>query len=277
MFKHKKSKQKAQVRPDKSYGQNFLVDKNVLEKIIAAADLITTDVVLEIGAGTGVLTKELAKRVKKVITFEIDKKLLPILQENLKDFHNVEIYNESILNTNYHPPAGGLDARYKLVANIPYHITSAILEKFLSIKNKPQAIVLLVQKEVAERICAKPGKMSLLSAIVQYYGDPKIVALVSAQSFRPAPKVESAILKIEMDKTTNEIRKNLESSFLKIVKVGFSEKRKMLKKNLKSLMPKGGAEALIREIGLNGQERAEELNMKQWVKLAENIKDAQVK
>ncbi|MBI5023239.1 MAG: ribosomal RNA small subunit methyltransferase A, partial [Candidatus Magasanikbacteria bacterium] len=250
------------IHPDKSRGQNFLTDKNVLRKIVDAAELSPSDIVLEIGAGTGVLTSELAKLVKKVIAFEIDKKLIPVLQENLKNFDNVEICNESALQANEMP------ANYKLVANIPYNITSSILEKFLSAAKLPKLIVLLVQKEVAERVCARPGKMSVLSVMAQYYGAPKIIAKVSSSAFWPAPKVDSAILKIVIKKRWPA---EDEKKFFQIVKIGFSQKRKMLKNNLSALADEKKIAAVMRTVGIAEKARAQELGVEQWVNLVKKF------
>ncbi|HBV58127.1 MAG TPA: ribosomal RNA small subunit methyltransferase A [Candidatus Magasanikbacteria bacterium] len=246
------------IHPDKSRGQNFLTDKNVLQKIIDAGELKKFDVVLEIGAGTGVLTVELAKRVKKVISFEIDKKLIPVLQENLKDFNNVEIRNADAV------PAGEMPAGCKLIANIPYNITSAILEKFLSAKQPPELIVLLVQKEVAERVCAKSGEMSILSVMAQYYGEPKIIARVPPSAFYPVPKVDSAILKIIIKKRWPAVD---EKKFFQIVKAGFSQRRKMLKNNLRALADEKKIVAAMREAGIIEKARAQELGVSEWISL----------
>ncbi len=285
------------IHPDKSRGQNFLKDKNILAKIIDAGELKSSDTVLEIGAGTGVLTAELAKQVKKVVSFEIDKKLIPVLQENLKDFDNVEIFNESILEC--HPResgdlgksgslwipacAGMTDAmltKYKLIANIPYNITSAILEKFLSVERPPELIVLLVQKEVAERVCANPGEMSILSVMAQYYGEPKIIACVPPSAFWPVPKVDSAILKIvinrhpELVSGSHEMLKQVQHDavrFFSIVKAGFSQRRKMLKNNLRALGDEKIIAAAMRKAGIGEKARAQELTVEQWVDLAKKF------
>lgn len=260
------------IHPDKSRGQNFLIDKNVLTKIIEAGELKSSDTVLEIGAGTGVLTTELAKQVKKVISFEIDKKLIPVLQENLKDFNDVEIRNESALK------ATDISENYKLIANIPYNITSAILEKFLSAEKPPELMILLVQKEVAERVCAKPrlrqcsggqaGEMSILSVMAQYYGEPKIIAKVPPSAFWPAPKVDSAILKIIIKK---RFQATDEKKFWQIVKAGFSQRRKMLKNNLCVLGDENKIAEAMREAGIAEKARAQELAVEQWVNLAKKF------
>jgi len=261
---------KEKIRPNKSWGQNFLIDKKVLEKIIETAGLVKDDVVIEIGAGTGILTKELSTRVKKVIAFEIDKKLIPILQGNLKKFENVEIRNEDILKIE---DWQCLKTKYKIVANIPYNITSAVLEKFLSAPNKPAILVLLVQREVAERICASPSPagqgrdvgMSVLSVMVQFYGAPKIIKIVPPSAFSPQPKVESAILKIEM----KDFRETgIEKHFFQIVKAGFSQRRRMLKNNLRVLADEKTIKNLLQNSKIKETARAEEISLEQWLSLA---------
>jgi len=262
-----------QIRPDKSRGQNFLIDKNVLHKIAEAAELKDNDFVIEIGTGTGILTKELAAKVKNVVTFEIDERYLPELAITLGEFKNVEIRNESILTTKYVVP----NEEYKLVANVPYYITSAILEKFYSLDNKPIILVVLVQKEVADRVCAKPGDMSLLSAILQYYGTPEIVTIVPPSAFWPKPKVDSAVLRIRLKDVSKNINKEAEKNFLRTVKAGFNQKRKMLKNNLKSLLPANVLDKIFTDLQFKIGIRAEDLTVESWIKLAEKIKNAQVK
>lgn len=260
--------------PDKSRGQHFLIDKNVLSKIVAAAELSKKDMVIEIGAGTGILTAELAKRAGRMVAFEVDRKLVGLLKEKFRDFKNVEIVEGDVLEKRYEIR----DKRYKVVANIPYNITSAVLEKFLSAENKPSLMVLLVQKEVAERICAKPGEMSVLSVMVQYYGKPEIIATVPRSAFWPQPKVESAILKIK------DIKEIFERNFFQIVKAGFSRRRKMLKNTLKSLNSlniklKGGQldekkiAGILKAIGLPPSVRAQELGVEQWKQLTLALKE----
>ena len=190
-------------KPSKQYGQNYLINDGIVKKIIEAAELKSTDTVVEIGPGFGILTFALAERVKKVIAFEIERKLEPYWEKVIEDWkikrlkdHEIEIVwgNALAKLTTYNLQL----TTYKVVANIPYQITSYVLRALLELENKPEMIVIMVQKEVAERICARKGEMSLLSIAVQYYGEPKIIAKVPAGSFWPRPKVESAILKIRL-------------------------------------------------------------------------------
>jgi len=256
----KKILKKYKIRPLKRLGQNFLIDKRVLEKIVNAANLSSKDIVLEIGPGLGILTIELAKRVKKVIAMEKDRKLCGILSEMLdaRNIRNVQVVNDDILNTKYQLP----NTKYKLIANLPYYITSPVIRKFLEAKNKPRLMVLMVQKEVGQRICAQPPKMSLLSIAVQFYAKPEIINYVSKKSFYPQPKVDSAIIKI----TPKPIPKINTKKFFNLIKKGFSSKRKMLKNNLKI---KG---SLLEKLSLNPKTRAENLSIKDWIKLFHKIR-----
>lgn len=238
------------VFPQRQAGQNFLIDKNILNKIIKVAELKKDDVVLEIGPGFGVLTQELAKQVKKVIAVELDKRMAEALKEELKEFKNVEIINADILKTQSEK-LKIQNKNYKIVANIPYNITSAILRKFLSEELiRPNEMVLLVQKEVAERIIAKPGEMSLLSISVQFYSQPKIISKVSNNSFWPKPKVDSAIIKLKnieqkIDKEINE------EDFFNLVRAGFSSRRKQLKNNFKKIkLESSNLEKFLKNVSL---------------------------
>lgn len=264
MLSQAELRQKYNITPDHSRGQNFLTDKNILKKIVAAAELQPKETVIEIGAGTGVLTEELAQKAGRVIAFEVDKKLAPLLKEKFINQKNVEIINEDILS--YKLQVAG----YKLVANIPYNITSAILEKFLSAEHKPSLMVLLVQREVAERICAIPGEMSFLSVMVQCYGQPKMVARVPAGAFWPKPKVESAILKISG--INADVDRGFEADFFRLVKLGFSHRRKMLRVNLKSRVEAAKLAQILLSLGLPPTARAQELTVDNWQKLFNLLK-----
>lgn len=191
-------------------GQNFLVDREVLDKIIETAEIEPDDLVIEVGPGVGTLTRELVKEAGEVRTVELDNKLAKLLgqlfhcsivslsggksNEAMKQCNNLEIISADILKLNINELVG--NEKYKVVANIPYYITSKILNFFLTAEKKPESITLLVQKEVAERICAKPGQMSVLAISVQAYAEPEIIEIVKASSFFPAPKVDSAVLRI---------------------------------------------------------------------------------
>jgi 16S rRNA (adenine1518-N6/adenine1519-N6)-dimethyltransferase len=271
-------------RAKKALGQNFLVDKAVLADIIAASELKPSDVVVEIGPGTGVLTFELAKYCKEVIAVEKDQKLAETLSQKSKVIINncnskLSIIVGDILD---YPPHQLTTSNYKLVANIPYYITSKILRHFLEGDHKPELIVLMTQKEVAERICAKPrstssgqaGDMSLLSVSVQYFGKPEIVRYVAAESFRPKPEVDSAILRIASIKDKVESIQGVDAGFFfKIVRAGFAARRKTLLNNLKTGTEFSAEQilAIIKKMGLDEKVRAQELSMKQWGQLCREI------
>ena len=232
----KKLYQELNIRSNKKLGQNFLVSKKVLDKIIKAGDLEKSDTVLEIGPGFGVLTQELLKYVDNLIVVEKDKRLAEFLnmrKQEYKDINHkdIKIINDDILKKSIKDY--GLSGKYKIISNLPYQITSPILWKFLNeIENKPQMMVLMVQKEVAERIVAKPGQMSVLSVMCQFQAECEIVAQVSKENFWPQPEVDSAIIKLKI-KNQNILREENDMvKFFKIVKIGFSAKRKMLKNNL---------------------------------------------
>lgn len=248
-----------QIKPLKKLGQNFLTNRGITEKIIKSADLKPDDVVLEIGPGLGVLTKRLAEKAKKVITVEKDKRLIETLEQELKGYKNVEIINEDILKFNLNSrlrsprcsfgEAGGNDSKYKVVANLPFYIASPVIQKFLEAENRPTEMILLVQKEVAQRITAKPPKMSLLAVSVQFYAKPEILFYVSKGSFRPSPKVDAACLKISPLPIW-------ERRSLSQVRAGFAHPRKQLGSNL----PKD----LLLKAGIDPTRRAETLTVEEW-------------
>jgi 16S rRNA (adenine1518-N6/adenine1519-N6)-dimethyltransferase len=259
-FEIKKLCEELGIVPTKSKGQNFLIDKNILDKIIAAADLKKSDTVLEVGPGLGVLTEELLKRVQKVFAVELDKKLFERLSVVFKNNKNLKIYNADILQFEI------CNLKFnKVVANLPYQITSAVIRKFLENEIKPELIVLMVQKEVAERICTRSGDMGLLSVSVQFYGKPEIVSKVSKNSFWPVPKVDSAILKI----TPIKREKINEEKFFRIVRAGFAHPRKQLRRNLADglNLPVKKIDKAILSAKLNPKIRAEELEVEDWIKI----------
>ncbi len=183
------------LEPKKSLGQNFLFDENVLARIVDAAALTPQDQLLEIGPGLGSLTRLLARHVARVVAIELDGRFTPILQAQLAEFHNVELIHADILDQN---PANLFQSQYKVVANVPFYITGAILRHLLGSTVKPSLMVLTVQKEVAERITAAPPNMSLLSVSVQYYGHPQIVTIIKAGAFWPRPDVDSCVIRIDL-------------------------------------------------------------------------------
>ena len=273
------------IRPSKKLGQNFLVSKFVLDKIIAAADLKSSDVVLEIGPGFGALTFELAKRAQKVIAVEKDKRLAEFLRKGLKEYRNkgLKIINDDILELDdiftRDPSApngpkgrsGQAKKSYKIVSNLPYQITSPVLWKFLKEeKNKPELMILMVQKEVAERIVAKPGQMSVLSVMCQFYVECDLVGIVSRDNFYPKPDVDSAIIKLRIKNHPEHSGLRVkEKEFFKFVKIGFSAKRKMLKNNLARGLGVEQDEivAALKKVGLGEKVRAQEISVDSWMRL----------
>jgi len=258
------------IRPFKGWGQNFLIDESVLSKIIKAAELKKSDAVLEIGPGSGVLTRELAERVKNMIAVEKDRKMVEILKENLKSFKNVKIIHNDILkieNWKFIENCKLKIGNYKIVANLPYYIASPVIRKFLESDNPPQEMVLMVQKEVAQRICAKPPKMNLLAVSVQFYADPEIISYISKASFWPRPKVDAAIIKIT---PANVYRKQINPElFFKIIKAGFSHPRKQILNNLsKGLgLNKKTALARLKKSDIDPRKRPEALAISDWIKI----------
>ncbi len=262
----------------KSLGQNFLKDEEVLDKIILAGELSDSDNVLEIGPGEGALTKKLLEKVGKVVAIEKDERLKDensslqkicrksdLLQDKMELYFGdiLEVNLPDILRENTFDDNG-----YKVVANIPYYITGKILRLLFQQRPLPKVVVLLVQKEVADRIGTKKGRQSILSLSVQYYADVEIVAYVPKESFDPAPKVDSAILKIIPFQNSEYDKKN-EESFFKLIKVGFSSPRKVLINNLKNGLKISRAEIgkIFLEIGLDMNIRAEKLQVNEWKEL----------
>ena len=256
------------LRADKSLGQNFLQDSSALEKIAEAAEILADDCVLEIGAGLGSLTRYLAVSAREVTAVELDADLLAPLQAVLSPYRNVRVVHGDILKLSISELID--QTNYIVAANIPYHITSAIIRHLLEGEIKPRRIVLTVQKEVAERICAEPGDLSLLALSVQVYGKPGIAATIPAGSFHPVPKVDSAILRIDIyDEPL--IPKELLITFFKLIKAGFSQKRKTLRNSLSSGLhiPPPQAEALLTSAGIDPMRRAETLSIEEWKGLCE--------
>jgi 16S rRNA (adenine1518-N6/adenine1519-N6)-dimethyltransferase len=265
--------QKYGVSPTKERSQNFLVDKKALGTIVETATLSKKDTVLEIGPGMGVLTIELARRAGRVIAVDVDSKMIKILEEILSGFKNVELIHQNILRTNL----GDLGVKkYKVVSNIPYKITTLILEKFLIKEAPPELMVLLLQKEMAERITAKVPDMNFLAVFVQFFGNVKIIARVPRHCFYPQPRIDSAIIE---DKPNNKYSKILKSygiereKFFKFVHKGFSSPRKQLQNNLRySLgLPKEEVLKVLEKLKLEPGVRAEELSIGDWLELARFI------
>jgi 16S rRNA (adenine1518-N6/adenine1519-N6)-dimethyltransferase len=263
------------IRADKSLGQNFLQDVSALENIVLAAEIQEDDCVLEIGPGLGSLTRYLAISAKEVTAIELDPDMLPPLRAVLTPYQNVRVVHGDILKTAVSELVH--EENYLVVANIPYYITSAVIRHLLESTPKPRRIVLTIQKEVAERICAKPGDLSLLALSVQVYGKPGIATIIPAESFHPAPKVDSAILRIDIyDQPL--IQNDLLKTFFKLIKAGFGQKRKTLRNSLASGLHIKAmeAEALLASAGIDYMRRAETLSIDEWKGLCEVLKKWEV-
>ena len=251
-------------------GQNFLVSKEVLNSIVEASDIDPDDLIIEVGPGLGTLTQELVQKAEKVIGIEKDEKLAALLPGFIQD-EKLDVVTGDILDVNI--PELVKDQMYKVVANIPYYITSRIIRLFLELPSQPTTIVMLVQKEVAERICAKPGEMSVLALSVQVYGKPEIIEIVKKESFFPAPAVDSAILRISY--IEYQYPRIPEKDLFRTINIGFAAKRKTLANNLQSgfHIEKIQAEAYIEEIGLKPSARAQELTLDNWADLTKVLND----
>lgn len=251
------------VRADKALGQNFLQDAAALEQIANAAEIDPQDTVLEIGPGLGSLTAHLCVRAKQVVAIELDPRLVAALSEVLQPFQNVRVVQGDILTM---PTVNLIEQPgYLVVANIPYNITSAILRHLLESEPRPRRLVLTVQKEVAQRICAQPGDLSLLALSVQIYGAPLIVAQIPAASFFPPPKVDSAVLRVDIyDQPL--IPPNELEDFFRLIKAGFAQKRKTLRNSLSAglQITPVKAEAMLRRVGIDAMRRAETLSIAEW-------------
>ncbi|MFH1472793.1 MAG: 16S rRNA (adenine(1518)-N(6)/adenine(1519)-N(6))-dimethyltransferase RsmA [bacterium] len=278
------------MKGNKSLGQHFLQSEKALSQIIDAGDPVGDDLILEIGPGQGVLTERLLKFAGKVIAVEKDGELCDLLKKrfaNAIEKGRLDLVHGDILNFDPNLLSFYKDLGYKIIANIPYNITGAILKKFLSAEYLPETMVLLVQKEVARRIVArdkKPldsarGKESILSISVKAYGKPRYVDTVKAGSFSPPPKVDSAILAIE--NISKEFFENMaknnnlgvqllsvERGFFDLLHAGFSSKRKKLSSNLSSLLPKERVRKAFADLNMDENTRAEDVDIKTWQKLA---------
>ncbi len=266
--------------PTKSKGQNFLINEKVLGQIVEAAELSKTDTVLEIGPGLGILTEKLVERAGRVVAVELDRKLFGYLSKKFKGAKNLELVEGDVIKLFDGQIVGLLAGKeYKVVANLPYQITSHILRILLEGDQPPSEMVVMVQKEVGERICAQPGDMSVLAVMVQYYSQPIIVALAGRDSFWPAPEVDSVIIKLKIKKAPTPSPSPLvkgegdinEELFFKLVKVGFSGKRKMLKNNLRNVYEEEKVLEVLDQLGLSPKVRAEDLGVEEWVELYKKL------
>lgn len=258
----------------KSLGQNFLIDGNIVRKIVESAEITKEDYVLEVGPGMGTLTEELALKAKKVVAVELDKKLEPVLKDTLGKYDNVEVIFGDILKLDLEEIIKEKmdDKRIKIVANLPYYITTPIIAKFLEEGYNIDSINVMVQKEVGMRISASPNNKSYgsLTVFAQFYSDPEIVLNIPKSVFVPQPKVDSAVIRLKiMDKYRNVDREK----FFKIVKAAFSKRRKTILNTLSSGLDieKDQVKKLLESTNIDTNKRAENLSIEDYIKLSENL------
>ena len=270
----KKVLQAYKLKPNHASGQHFFSDQGVLEKMVTAGVLVSTDAVLEIGPGLGVLTEALLSRVGRVVAVELDRELIKVLRANFVN-RQLELHQANILSIGFETLR--MSQPYKIVANLPYSVTSAFFKKFLAETPRPETIVVLIQKEVAMRICAAPGQMSLLTLSVQLYGTPEIIATVKPESFYPKPAVDSAILKISQIASDAEVSRQLtgvsEHHFWQLARIGYSAKRKKLYNNLAAGLRLSSVDvqkALV-ATKIDVDCRAQNLTIADWVRLAKQL------
>jgi 16S rRNA (adenine1518-N6/adenine1519-N6)-dimethyltransferase len=265
------------LHPKKGLGQNFLTDLAVLGRIVAAADLASDDVVVEVGAGLGTLTRLLAEQAGRVFAVELDGGLVTVLREQLADLSNVRIIHGDILQLSPSRIAGCSLSHlgYKVVGNLPYYNASAVMRHFLASEIRPELMVVTVQREVAERIVASPGRMSVLAVAVQFYGQPRIVARIKAGAFYPRPKVDSAVVRIDVgvDPTVMPSGGGAQAAFFRVVRAGFGQKRKTLRNSLSAGLgiAAGRAEEVLRQAGVDPRRRAETLSLEEWAQVTEQF------
>ncbi|MEW6505628.1 MAG: 16S rRNA (adenine(1518)-N(6)/adenine(1519)-N(6))-dimethyltransferase RsmA [Chloroflexota bacterium] len=253
--------------PRKGLGQNFLVDSSALRKLVEAAEIPADAEVLEIGAGVGSLTVWLAAAARRVVAVEVDANLIPLLRQSLSGLSNVTLVEGDILAVRLSEWLQ--EEGYLVVANIPYYITSAIIRHLLESRPRPARMVLTMQREVAERICAAPGEMSLLALSVQVFGQPRPVLSIPAGAFYPPPQVDSVSLRVDLYPQPL-IPADLLNDFFRLAKAGFAQKRKTLRNSLSAglAIPPAQAAALLEAAGIDPQRRAETLSLAEWERLS---------
>jgi 16S rRNA (adenine1518-N6/adenine1519-N6)-dimethyltransferase len=271
------------IRPAAALGQNFLIEPAVLDRIVRASDLAARDVVLEIGAGTGELTRRLARRAGCVVAVELDHRLLPLLRKGLSAYDNVRLVQGDILRLD---PArlvadatrgqDNLDRGYKVVANLPYYITSAILRHLLEATLMPDVMVLTVQREVAQRLTAAPGGMSILAVSVQLYAEPQVLFNIKPSSFYPSPDVESAVVRL-VSRSSPLLAPEEIDVFFRVVRAGFSQRRKQLHNALGAglgpRVSKHQIAAKLEEVAIDPRRRAQSLSVEEWINLTHALSD----
>ena len=259
----------------KSLGQNFLVDQNILDKIIEAGNLDENSCAVEIGPGIGTLTQELAKKCRKVIAIELDDNLIPVLSETLANFENIKVIHEDALKVDFKKliEEEGLQ-NVKVVANLPYYVTTPIITKLFTEKPGIDSITVMIQKEVADRIAAKPGtkEYGSISLLAQYYSNPIKVCKVSSSCFMPNPKVESAVIKMEILQKPR-VKVLDEKLFFRIIRDSFNMRRKTLWNTLKQIgLPDDKMHEALEDAGIDPKRRGETLTIEEFAKLSDEIK-----
>jgi 16S rRNA (adenine1518-N6/adenine1519-N6)-dimethyltransferase len=255
------------IEPKKSLGQNFLIDEGAAARVVAAAELSAADVVLEVGPGLGALTRYLAGAAERVVIVELDQRLVPVLLHTLASYENVRIVHGDILEFD---PAEFVACGYKVVANIPYYITSALLRHLLEADVRPSLMVLTVQEEVARRIVARPGDMSLLAVSVQFYGRPRIVNRLKAGAFYPRPKVDSAVVRIDLRAESDALLTAVDVDlFFQLARAGFAQRRKQLRNALNRGLDcqRGEIDEALEVADIDPRRRAETLSIDEWAAL----------
>ncbi len=256
-----------EIAPKKSLGQNFMHDPNTLEKIVATAELTAAETVIEIGAGTGELTQRLAQAARRVVSIELDDRLIPLLESRFAPLRNVYLVFDDVLKTDLKTLAG--TEAYVVVANVPYYITSAILRHVLEPAHRPRRVVMVMQHEVAVRITATvKTEMSLLAVSVQYYGQPRLISRINPAVFWPRPEVDSALVRIDTY-AAPPVAVPDDESFFRVVRAGFSQKRKQLRNALAGGLAASTdqAESWLRAAGIDPQRRAETMALAEWAAL----------
>lgn len=257
-----------------SLGQNFITDENLLKDIVAKSGITSEDIVVEIGTGAGTLTRELASVCKRVVSFELDKNLIQILNITLQGLDNVEVVFKDVLKLKDEELAEIIGGKFKVVANLPYYITTPLIMRFLESSLDCESITIMIQQEVADRLVASSNTADygVITVAVELYGDANIVLNVPKTYFYPMPKVDSAVVKIDVNRAKYDgiDRKEL----MKLVKCGFAMRRKVLTNNLKSTygMDRETAEAILQSVGLDTKVRGEALGIQDYIKLLEEIK-----
>jgi len=257
------------IRARKRLGQHFLADESVLQAIVQAAELSSADTVIEVGPGLGILTAELVKRAGNVVAVELDTKLASLLKRRLASPSNLRVINADVLKVSPSELLEGT-SHYKVVANLPYYITSPVLRYFVEASPKPSLMVVMVQKEVGEAIVAEPGKMSILAVSLQAYSKPRIISHVPAQCFYPQPKVDSVILRFDL-LPEPAVKVADMDDFFDLVKAGFSSPRKQLHNSLAHSLGMKPAEItlLLEGANIDSKRRAETLSLEEWARLYE--------